>query len=348
MKIATIGGGVIGTSLAYYLLKESKSLSNISIVLIEASEIAGGASGNAGGFLARNWHNGPALKLAQLSFDEHIELASKFGDSYSFQFVKTMSVGFGNQKSQTVRLDTNFLNSECIERHSIIGQQEDCALIKPYQFTQKMFNLASQFEGFSFLKAKVVKISQRELTLESMEVLEFDKIVCTAGPWTPTLLKEIDISSEKVHSIIVKVSKDLPLDPVAIFGEISISRKEVEIYPRMDEIYVCGDVGFVDKSSLPETSNQISINNDIIQELKGFVDSVSTVTKGLAITKSQACYVPFADHPILSKVTDCLHVASGHGVWGILLAPGTAKLMTELLLYGECKSLDLTPFSHFK
>lgn len=57
-SIVIIGGGVIGVSIAYYLAK-AKLASNgkpFKITLIEAVEIAAGASGKAGGLLALDWH----------------------------------------------------------------------------------------------------------------------------------------------------------------------------------------------------------------------------------------------------------------------------------------------------
>lgn len=55
--IIIIGGGVIGVSTAYYLSRHAAftaSKGNIRVTIVEGSEIAAGASGKAGGFLARD------------------------------------------------------------------------------------------------------------------------------------------------------------------------------------------------------------------------------------------------------------------------------------------------------
>ena len=36
---------------------------------------------------------------------------------------------------------------------------------------------------------------------------------------------------------------------------------------------------------------------------------------------------------------------AGHSVWGILQGPATGQAMAELILYGESKCIDLSPFS---
>ena len=52
MKTVVIcGGGIIGCSIAYYLTKLDDSFAKI--IIIERNEIAGHASGKAGGFLCK-------------------------------------------------------------------------------------------------------------------------------------------------------------------------------------------------------------------------------------------------------------------------------------------------------
>lgn len=52
MKTVVIcGGGIIGCSIAYYLTKLDKDFAKI--IIVERNEIAGHASGKAGGFLGK-------------------------------------------------------------------------------------------------------------------------------------------------------------------------------------------------------------------------------------------------------------------------------------------------------
>ena len=54
--ICIIGGGIVGVSTAFYLSSKLNLDEDVKIVIVEANEIAGSASGKAGGFLARDWH----------------------------------------------------------------------------------------------------------------------------------------------------------------------------------------------------------------------------------------------------------------------------------------------------
>lgn len=51
--ICVVGGGIIGSSTAYFL---SKHPSNPKVTLLEGTSIAAGASGKAGGLLALDWY----------------------------------------------------------------------------------------------------------------------------------------------------------------------------------------------------------------------------------------------------------------------------------------------------
>lgn len=52
-KVVVIGGGIVGSSTAFYLKRR-----NVDVTILEASSIAAGASGKAGGLLAYDWTEG--------------------------------------------------------------------------------------------------------------------------------------------------------------------------------------------------------------------------------------------------------------------------------------------------
>jgi len=75
MPTVIIGAGIIGVSTAYYLSRSSKA---DDIHLVEASpQFFASASGNAAGFLARDWVTSNLAQLGELSFDLHRQLAEE-------------------------------------------------------------------------------------------------------------------------------------------------------------------------------------------------------------------------------------------------------------------------------
>lgn len=73
--IVIVGGGIIGSSIAYFL---SRAKNCPAVTLLESSKaVAPGASGKAGGFLALDWHGTSTASLAALSYELHRKLAKE-------------------------------------------------------------------------------------------------------------------------------------------------------------------------------------------------------------------------------------------------------------------------------
>ncbi|KAG6857506.1 hypothetical protein H0H87_002131 [Tephrocybe sp. NHM501043] len=79
-SIVIIGGGIIGCTTAYYLTHHPSYSTDTKITVVEASVhgAAQGASGKAGGLVARWAYPQP---LVDVSFDEHVRLAELHGGS---------------------------------------------------------------------------------------------------------------------------------------------------------------------------------------------------------------------------------------------------------------------------
>lgn len=86
MATVILGGGIIGSSIAYYL---SASNPESEIHIIEQSpELFSSASGYAAGFLARDWFAPSLTPLGALSFDMHHALAAEHGGDKKWGFMK--------------------------------------------------------------------------------------------------------------------------------------------------------------------------------------------------------------------------------------------------------------------
>src|SRR5271155_6276465 len=85
MHVLICGGGVIGTSVPYFLSRRG-----VAATVIESTGIACAASGRSGGFLARDWCDGsPLAPLARRSFALHAELAEKIAGDWGYRRLDT-------------------------------------------------------------------------------------------------------------------------------------------------------------------------------------------------------------------------------------------------------------------
>ena len=89
-NVVILGGGIIGSSIAYHLSKRG-----VAPLVIERSKLGAAASGKAGGFLAGGWGDGTVTQqLHRVSFRMHEELAKEL-EIKSFRKIETLSVAGG-------------------------------------------------------------------------------------------------------------------------------------------------------------------------------------------------------------------------------------------------------------
>lgn len=78
---------LVGASTAYHL-----ALRGIKSVVVERAAVAAAASGKAGGFLAGGWGSGPTVRMHEVGFAMHEELAETLGVT-SYRKIPTLQVG---------------------------------------------------------------------------------------------------------------------------------------------------------------------------------------------------------------------------------------------------------------
>jgi glycine/D-amino acid oxidase-like deaminating enzyme len=126
--IVIVGGGIIGSTTAYYLTRHPKYDPNLhSIHLIEGTKIAAGASGKAGGLLAL-WAY-PSC-LVPLSFKLHEELAKEHGGAERWGY-RRVSCGELSARGRVVKAKPSGIggmkgtDEETVGLHSTGGKVEE-------------------------------------------------------------------------------------------------------------------------------------------------------------------------------------------------------------------------------
>lgn len=341
-EIVIVGAGIMGVSTAYYI-QNHKKYANEKIVIIESGSVACSASGKAGGFLARDWHSTETESLGKLSFDEHERLALEFGGAQNWGYRKLTTLSVEANANRKLGSDGSLDWMDLVwNQSSVIGTTSTTAQVHPFLLSQFLY---SKLRNVQFINAHVESIVNSEsILLDTGESLRFGKLVVACGAWTPRLLENIHITAERAHSITVKTGST-PLPPTAVFLELktkSHDRKSPEIYPRIEEVYICG---FSDQNyPLPSRAQQVVVDEERCEELKTVVDLTSTKLSQYPIDKKQACYLPLSDrgYPYLGRVSENIFVNSGHGVWGICLSLGSAKVLSELIFDGRVSSANVS------
>lgn len=137
-RICIVGGGIIGASIAFHLSEAGCT----NITLVERTNIACGASGRAGGFLAKDWRSGAEGQFSEASFQAHCELAARlkndFGLDVMYRPLTTFNVSVSETKNPTTtmkqsmhaKLLPKWFTADAHE-HEKLGNEETTAQVHP-------------------------------------------------------------------------------------------------------------------------------------------------------------------------------------------------------------------------
>ncbi len=146
--------------------------------------------------------------------------------------------------------------------------------------------------------------------------------------------------------------------PFALFcGEDARYGTHLEVYPRPNgEVYICGIGGsdYVSGARLrpggdTESQERVGPDPKRVAAAQAAFAGISRTAGGGAPDVQQACMRPCAPDalPILGAVpgVDGAYLACGTNCWGILWAPVCGAAMSELLVDGAAKCVNLAAFS---
>jgi glycine/D-amino acid oxidase-like deaminating enzyme len=350
MRVLILGGGVIGTSIAYHVAARGAE-----VVVVERSAIACAASGKSGGFLALDWCDGtPLMPLARRSFALHAELAEALGGDWGYRRMITYGGTVGWSPSRMPRDAGPVWVSPEVAINGQLGSAGTTAQVQPAAFTAGMMR-AAQERGAELRLGQATGLLRRGGDVVGVQLeggaLEGDAVVIAMGPWSVLAARWLKLPSVyglKGHSLVFDAGPTLP--PEALFLEYAEpggSMLSPEVFPRADgTTYVCG---ISSESPIPIDPDLVIPDDGAIDRLKALCARISPILARAPVLASQACYRPVtADGlPLIGAVPNApgAYVATGHSVWGILNGPATGEAMAELILDGEASTVDLSPFN---
>jgi glycine/D-amino acid oxidase-like deaminating enzyme len=349
MRILVLGGGVIGTSIAWRLASRGAD-----VVVLERSAIACAASGKAGGFLARDWCDGtPLMQLARRSFDLHAELADELDGDWGYRRVTTYGGTVGRLSGRASERRSRGWMSADVAINGRLGSAGTTAQVHPAAFTTGMMR-AAEACGAELRLGSVTGLLRRDGDVVGVdldgEAIEADAIVIAMGPWSALAGRWLSLPPVfglKGHSIVFETGELIPPEAVFLeFEETLGTTLTPEIFPRPDgTTYVCA---ISSEAPLPLDPASVVPDDGAIDRLKALCDRISPVLAESRVLATGACFRPLAldGLPLIGAVAGArgAYVATGHSVWGILNAPATAEAITELILDGAAKTIDLAPF----
>jgi glycine/D-amino acid oxidase-like deaminating enzyme len=191
----------------------------------------------------------------------------------------------------------------------------------------------------------------RGVALAGGEIVEGDAVVIAMGPWSILAARWLPLPAVlgyKGHSLVFETGGAIPAE--ALFLEYREASGEIltpELFPRADgTTWVCAisTIG-----PLPVDPADVAADEGAHARLEALCRNISPALAAAPIKAWQACFRPVTEDglPFIGAVpgVDGAYVATGHSVWGMLNAPATGEAMSELILDGAARHVDLAPFA---
>ena len=350
MRVVICGGGVIGTSIAYFLSRRGARA-----IVVERTGIACAASGKSGGFLALDWCDGtPLADLARRSFHLHEELASTIEHNWGYRRLTTYAghVARPSPAGATPAEGHAWL-APAVKLGHRLGSPQTTAQVNPGPFAAALMTAATT-EGAELRLGTVRGLLRDGTQIKGVEVdgdvIAADAVIIAMGPWSVLAAQWFPLPPVfglKGHSLIFDTGTAVPAEALFLeYQERGGALQSPEVFPRADgTTYVCA---ISSERPLPLDPGEVGPDPGAMERLEEICRQLSPVLAKAPILARQACFRPVTQDglPLIGPVPGLrgVYVATGHSVWGILNAPATGEAVADVLLEGAARNVDLSPF----
>ncbi|KAL4739032.1 FAD dependent oxidoreductase [Aspergillus similis] len=237
MPTVILGGGIIGSSIAYYLSKQNPSGASQIHIIESSNTLFSSASGYAAGFLAKDWFEPLLLPLGEYSFALHESLAAEHGGDKKWGYMKGTALSLGSTdagsggargddwlRSGTSRAETattkpvvldqgpEWLTRQKATAIEKISEGGSVAQVDPLRLSQflleqaisrgvKLHQPSSATSLVTNSSGMVTAIKILNHTTRTESILPCTKLIIAAGSWTPRVFSSLFPSSTTTFPI---------------------------------------------------------------------------------------------------------------------------------------------------
>ncbi len=383
--VVVIGGGVVGTAIAYFLVRN-----NMDVILVEKGAITAGTSGRCeGDVLVCDKMPGFDSRLNKFSQDLFPEIANELDYDISWTRKGSLLAIENEEELEKAKKFCSQLNAEGLpvrildkyeihedEPHlapDIVGGMEtDCdGSLNPMALAYGLVHGAKKLGAKVLTYSAVTDIRldadgciERVVT-EKEEILS-KRVVNAAGAWAPEIGKlvglDIPIKPRQGQMLVAERTFPVARRKVMEFGymmaKFESSDYTRDVTPEMEKYGIAlvfeptEATNFLIGSSRRFVGMDTSCHLDVLRAMAQRAIRFFPVIKDIKIIRSYAGLRPFTpDHlPIISETeVPGFYVAAGHEGDGIGLSLITGKLISQMIC-GEQPSITIEPLklSRFK
>ncbi|KAI0053368.1 FAD dependent oxidoreductase [Auriscalpium vulgare] len=359
-NIVIVGAGIIGVSTAYYLSSlASESSLPPAIHLLELSPtLFSSASGNAAGFLARDWHGPATASLGALSFDLHRALAEKHDGARRWGYAASAafslaSVAGGEERGEDWLFQGT---SRALMARGRAGGGD----LPAWLAQNNSASVEALSSGDTTAQVNPLQLCQfllEECTSRGVQ-LHHPAAATQVHTSADNVLTGVDLPITQLsgHSLLLRSphwteTSYLANGCAAAFATDTAAGFSPEIFSR-----VGGDIflGGLNTTSIPvaDVRNPTPPDADAVAQLEAVAKRLLG-TDELDVVKAGFCHRPVAGNgtPLLTKLGEKetglrpdaggVWLSAGHGPWGISLSLGTGLTLAQMVL-GRSADADIS------
>ncbi|MEW6026207.1 MAG: FAD-binding oxidoreductase [Planctomycetota bacterium] len=351
-EVVIIGGGGIGTSIAYHLSQAGVK----NVVLLEKNLLGSGSSSKAAGLTILQWANESDVQLVQRSMEIYHELIRQNKDIKFHQsgliYLATTAEEEKYLRDSKILLDKYHIKSELLDRKGVkeyLGHwmhlanfpsglyTPDDGYLDPFQIVNG-FAKESRRNGVNLYEmAQVTAIRKTGNTFEvqSPEGVFFTPIVINAaGCWAKKVGEllglKLPLKPYRTQIAVLKPSRPLPKDIIAVYD----MNRNVYFHSETGGLLLAGD-GTTNNEENPDQFRQ-KADSAFLEEI---AQKISYLIPGMAdagVANSWAGLVTATPDrmPIIGRIPqmDNFILATGDNGYGFMRAGMLGKLVAEIAL----------------
>ncbi len=375
-KVIVAGGGLIGTSTAYYLAK-----SGADVTLVESKDIAAGTSGACDrAIMLQSKKPGPTLDLAIQSanlyqdLEEELEADLEYRKGGGMIIIETMeemkAMEDMVERQQKAGIDVKLISGEeARERQpgltkELLGSTwwEHDAEVNPLNVSFAMARAAQRFGAKIKLQSQVTGfITENNCVLGvdiAGEKLYADAVVVAMGVWTPLLLKQIGVDVPIIprRGQILVSERLKPFLDCNILSASYIANKLMRNHNHesADSFGVGLAIGQTHSGTLLIGGSRqfVGYNTETSPEITRKIGEAAVRAlpqlANVRVIRTFSGLRPYTPDgmPILGPIEgmEGIYIAAGHEGDGVALAPISGKIMAQVAC-GVDPGIDISPFS---
>jgi sarcosine oxidase, subunit beta len=362
--IVILGAGVIGASIAFHLARRNPG----KILVVDKGHVGQGGSGRSSALIRMHYSYPPEVQLALVSlhmFEHWREVVGEAGDFRKTGFVRIVHPGETERLKQNVEMQRKLgVNVKLIDRYELKELEPDWAVdeveLAAYEpdsgygdgagvandFLTRardhsvVYWPKTQVTGFLVKDGRVrgVRTDQGEVSAPV--------VIAATGPWTQPLFQRIGIDlpiETEYHQVaILKNAPDMKGGGCACIDSVSATYFRSDAHDKflIGDFY--GQRG-ADPDNFPQRASDDGLE-EIIERASRRVPKLENAEVMRGVT---GVYDMTPDsRPLLGEISGVngLYVCAGFSGMGFKISPAIGLVMSELLLDGAGRTVDISSF----